>query len=139
PTCVDGDHDGFGHDCPKGRDCDDRNAAITNQCRTCARPDVGCACAPEQEPISCFMHDETLPNGNVMCHEGTRFCRQGAWSGCEDVHGYEVIPERSLSALLDPSAAPEPCSMCEAKCFNVQDKLTVPDGGAVSGGLEYAP
>jgi cysteine-rich repeat protein len=138
PTCVDSDRDGFGHDCPRGRDCDDRNAAITNQCRTCARPDVGCACSPEQEPISCFMHDEALPDGNVMCHEGTRYCRQGAWSSCEDVHGYEVIPERSLTALLDPAAAPRHCSICEMKCFNVSDLLTPQDGGAPGGGLEYA-
>src|SRR6476469_1360609 len=72
PPCVDLDHDGFGINCSLGRDCDDHNDKSTNECRVCAHPETGCACAADQPPIPCFLSDEPLPDGNIMCREGTR-------------------------------------------------------------------
>src|SRR5262245_8233376 len=113
--CVDSDKDGFGHNCAKGRDCDDHNPASTNECRECLFPELGCACDPAQEPISCFLKDLPTPEGNVMCREGTRYCRAGLWSTCEDVHSYEVTPDPTLTSLINPDASPENCSLCLAK------------------------
>src|SRR5690348_14773907 len=36
--CIDEDGDGFGRDCDRGRDCDDADPSITNECRVCATP-----------------------------------------------------------------------------------------------------
>ncbi len=146
PACVDHDHDGFGLNCALGRDCNDNDPKSTNECRICAHPDVGCPCSAGTQPISCFGQDETLANGNVMCREGTRFCRNGNWGQCEDIHGYVVTPDRSLTSLINPDAAPQNCSICDVKCFKVSDPLLSVDGGpgsgvtySPSGGLQLAP
>src|SRR4051812_49090714 len=38
PPCVDRDGDGFGMDCEPGRDCDDADPRVTNECYRCADP-----------------------------------------------------------------------------------------------------
>src|SRR5262245_32950145 len=89
-VCIDTDQDGFGRNCALGYDCDDGTAAITNECLKCAHNEAGCACAAGQQPVACFLRDELLGDGTVMCREGTRSCRNGKWSGCEDVHAYVI-------------------------------------------------
>jgi hypothetical protein len=137
PPCIDLDHDGFGQNCALGRDCNDHDPSSTNECRACAHPDIGCPCDKGTQPIPCFGPDQSLANGNVMCHEGTRFCRDQKWSACEDIHGYVVTPDRSLTSLINPDAAPENCSICDVKCFKVRDPLLSTDAGTGSG-LSYA-
>src|SRR5688572_4074008 len=104
--CIDRDRDGFGLNCPLGNDCDDRTAASTNECRSCQFPDTGCACDANAQPTACFLQDMPLDDGNVMCREGTRFCRNGLWGQCEDVHSYVVVPDPTATALIDPNAPP---------------------------------
>jgi len=143
--CKDEDHDGFGLNCSMGVDCDDHNPSSTNECRACSHPEIGCACKEGQEPLPCFGQDEALLDGNIMCHEGTRFCRDQHWSACEDVHGYVIVPDRTLNALINPDAAPVNCSKCDVKCFKVSDPLLASDGGTSNlsyssgGGLHLSP
>ncbi|HMI93059.1 MAG TPA: hypothetical protein VK509_16930, partial [Polyangiales bacterium] len=145
-VCVDEDRDGFGRNCAMGQDCDDRTAAITNQCLACAHNESGCACRSDQQPVACFLPDQSLDDGAVMCREGTRHCRGGKWSGCEDVHNYVVTPDPSATSLINADAAPKNCSICDLRCFKVEDPLLAEDGGAGSnvsypggGGLRLAP
>jgi hypothetical protein len=138
-ACIDADRDGFGQNCPPGRDCDDNNANSTTECRACARPEVGCACDEQSEPEACFLGDQPLGDGRVMCTEGTRFCRGGAWSQCEDVHTYVVTPDPSLAALVNTDAAPENCSICDVKCFKVRDPLTFVDSGLPGNNVSSVP
>src|SRR5688572_4793431 len=107
--CIDSDGDGFGVDCALGRDCNDRDEKITHECRACAHPEPGCACASDQVPIPCFLPDTQLPDGNVMCHEGTRTCRDGLWSQCEGILSYygSAREQPHTTALVELGATPE--------------------------------
>jgi cysteine-rich repeat protein len=139
-ACIDVDRDGFGQNCALGFDCDDNSAGSTNECRVCSRPDVGCACDPNTPPEPCFLGDQALGDGRVMCTEGTRSCRDGAWSRCENAHSYVVTPEPSLVALINPDASPENCSICDITCFKVTDPLLLVDGSAPPGmNVAYGP
>src|SRR6478672_10661989 len=48
---------------------------------------AGCACAGNQPPIACHPDDASETAG-ATCREGTRYCRDGVFGGCEDVHSY---------------------------------------------------
>ena len=74
-----------------------------------------------------------------MCTEGTRFCREGEWSRCEDPHSYVVTPDPSLAALVNPDASPVTCSICDVTCFKVTDPLTLTDGSAPGNNVSYGP
>ena len=112
-ACTDRDGDGYGQNCAYGRDCNDDDPNSTNECRDCVYPERGCSCNDGQAPISCFLPDKELEGGNVMCSEGSRYCRDGLWSGCEGVHEYVVTPEQGATLLVNPDAAPENCSICD--------------------------
>lgn len=128
-ACVDLDHDGFGRGCSAGHDCNDGDPTVFEACPDCDAPDEGCACAPGAAPLTCFL-DKTVPaEGVVMCHEGTRYCREGAWSGCEDVHSYEMPESVRATALIKPDAGPVNCNDCNVKCFVIRDLLDPVDGG----------
>src|SRR5688572_4934987 len=137
-TCEDVDHDGFGRNCARGYDCNDNDPKSTNECRSCAAPELGCSCAPGAGPVSCFLPDEALPGGDVMCREGTRFCREGVWSGCESVHSYVVAPKPETQRVIDPNAGQSTCSICDLKCFKVVDNLLA-DAGTAGGNVTFAP
>lgn len=78
----------------------------------CPRPDEGCSCAPGTEPIACNVA------GEGSCGEGTRYCRDGAWSACEGIRTFEI---RKRNALLAPGFSS--CSnACEPDCFVVRDR-----------------
>lgn len=129
--CVDLDQDGYGRDCGKGSDCDDHDPAAWSgaACSVCAFPDEGCACEPGSDAVSCFVDKTVASDGGVMCHEGTRYCRQGRWSACEDVHSYEMPASAPTTALVVPDAAPVNCNDCNVKCFVIRDNLDPVDGG----------
>ncbi|MET0389887.1 MAG: lectin-like protein, partial [Polyangiales bacterium] len=137
-VCEDVDRDGFGRDCARGFDCDDSDPRITNECRSCNKPELGCACAPGSGPLSCFLPDTPLPEGDVMCREGTRYCRNEVWSGCESVHAYVVAPKPDPQRVVDPSAGQATCSVCDLKCFKVVDNL-LSDGGTAGGDVTFGP
>ncbi len=139
-VCVDRDGDGFGDGCTRGRDCDDAKAEITNQCLSCLEPDQGCACETGAEPVACFLDPSDLPDGRLMCHEGTRHCRDGAWSACESIHSY--VMERPAATHLVPDAGHPNCTPCDVLCYRVDDNLDPVDGGltdANSTGVSWIP
>jgi hypothetical protein len=137
-ACEDRDHDGYGRDCERGYDCNDDDPRSTTECRTCSRPERGCACSAGEGPVSCFMDDQSLEGGDVLCTEGTRHCREGVWSGCEDVHQYIAAPASDTQRVIDPNAGKLPCSICDVKCFQIVDNL-LSDGGVAGGNVAFGP
>jgi hypothetical protein len=140
--CVDEDGDGFGKGCPLGPDCDDHDPDIADECFVCAHPDEGCPCDPSEPPVSCFLEPTDLEDGGVMCHEGTRFCRDGFWTGCLNVHSYLAPPDSHGGKLVDLDGGVSNCNECYPNCWRVTDSLDPTDGGLnpdnCSGGLDWA-
>jgi hypothetical protein len=139
--CIDQDRDGFGRDCALGPDCDDSDVATHVGCTQCALPDEGCACEPGAQPLGCFL-DKTVEEAVVMCHEGTRYCRDGSWSACEDIHSYPREEFVQSQALINPDGGAVACSDCAVKCFVIRDNLDPVDGGLGQGnsnGSGWAP
>ena len=92
--CVDNDGDGFGDFCDEGDDCDDDDPEVTDECIRCARVREGCKCEPGTEPLGCDPPDIKADGGILVCSEGTRYCRDGAWSACEVIGDYVFVPNR---------------------------------------------
>jgi hypothetical protein len=135
--CTDRDGDSFGEGCVNGSDCDDTNARITRQCRTCTgRAEEGCPCA-EAAVESCFLPDTQLPDDKVMCSEGTRTCRHGAWSGCENAYQYLARVTPDTQQLIDADAGTPTCSVCDVLCFKAIDNL-LSDAGTADGSVAFA-
>lgn len=127
-ACVDRDGDGFGENCPAGRDCSDSDPTNTTQCfGACSRPSEGCECNNDA-PVSCFLDETANADGTTMCHEGTRLCHNGVWGACGNVHSYSVKP-RQDTRLLPDVVRRATCSDCELNCFVAADPLTYVDGG----------
>ncbi|HET8940106.1 MAG TPA: hypothetical protein VFN67_41980, partial [Polyangiales bacterium] len=84
------------------------------------------------------MDDKPLDEGDVLCSEGTRHCRDGVWSGCEDVHQYVASQAPDTQRIIDPSAGKLPCSICDVKCFQIVDNL-LSDGGVAGGNVTFGP
>lgn len=84
-VCVDGDGDGYGADCAKGLDCDDEDAAVTDECRRCSSPGIeGCPCVPPGAVVCCGRVTERLANGILECGPGSSRCAvAGVWSACQ--------------------------------------------------------
>ncbi|HKU42138.1 MAG TPA: hypothetical protein VJR89_28460, partial [Polyangiales bacterium] len=137
-ACEDQDHDGFGRDCANGYDCDDRDAKVTSQCRSCTRPEHGCPCKDEGAAESCFLPAQDLPDGKQMCSEGTRTCRAGVWSSCESVHQYVMEKRPETQGVVVPSAGRETCDGCDVRCFRIVDNL-LQDGGVGDGSVTFGP
>lgn len=93
--CTDEDDDGFGDGCADGADCDDKNPDITDECVRCAAPTKGCACDPGTMPLSCVPEKKRATQdgvkGFIVCKEGTRYCRNAAWSDCEFIQQYTMF------------------------------------------------
>lgn len=65
-----------------------------------------------------------------MCHEGTRYCRGGLWSGCESVVTYPRPQQHTNpQAVVKPDASTEKCNDCSINCFVIRDNLDPIDGG----------
>ena len=96
----------------------------------------GCACSDDQPPLPCQPDgaaSQLSEDGELLCLEGTRVCRDGRLSACENVRAY-APPQRAPSALVDPDAVHSPCSPCEANCFLAVDNFN-PDDGPLDGGI----
>jgi hypothetical protein len=92
--CVDEDGDGFGKYCDKGADCDDSDPNVTDICRRCAQPRLGCPCKAGTEPMQCDPPDMKVEGGTLVCSEGTRYCRDGFYSDCEIIGQYVLVPDK---------------------------------------------
>ncbi len=102
----------------------------------CARPEEGCACDPGSAPMTCYA-DPTVDGGQMVCHEGRRYCRGGTWTACETVRTFTLGPVHGTSALID---GPTECNPCDPACSVSHDYPTDMDlTPANSSGIEYDP
>lgn len=93
PTaCIDRDGDGFGRNCKKGKDCDDDDPEITDQCRRCITITKDCPCKPGTAALRCTPPVIEVEGGILVCEEGSRYCRDGYWSDCETIGEYVFRP-----------------------------------------------
>ena len=93
--CEDDDGDGFGPYCGVGMsmDCEPDNPDVTDECVRCVKPNLGCPCEDGTKPMTgCTPKDMRGTKdgmvGTFHCTEGTRYCRDGAWSDCEFIAQY---------------------------------------------------
>lgn len=96
--CVDADEDGYDLYCGASRDCDDEDPNVLDECYRCKTENEGCPCDPGTKPIYCDPDDvhtvQDGVSGIIRCSEGTRYCRDGAWSACEILLQYATfIPD----------------------------------------------
>jgi len=127
--CTDEDGDGFGEGCARGGDCNDTDPLAHQGCLSCVNPAEGCACDNSNKPISCYLEPSPSDDGGVMCHEGTRYCRDGGWSACESIFSYPKPEVAQPQAVVNKDAGTEKCSDCRPNCFIVRDNLGPIDGG----------
>jgi hypothetical protein len=93
--CYDPDGDGYGPYCELGKDCDEEDPDVTDLCYRCAKPNLDCPCEPGTEPEWCKPKDEKVEGGLIVCSDGTRYCRDGAWSDCERIAQYTMfVPDQ---------------------------------------------
>ncbi|MCC6873860.1 MAG: hypothetical protein IT378_06055 [Sandaracinaceae bacterium] len=101
----------------------------------CAGAEQGCPCEGSQEPIDCYLPATTTPDGRIECNAGTRYCRDGSWTGCESLRTYTLRP--TTTALID---GPSTCNPCDPSCFVSRDVPTPADlTPGNSTGVEYQP
>ena len=132
--CTDQDGDGYGESCSLGGDCNDTDPSIHIGCATCPFPAEGCACENGSKPVSCYLEPSANDAGSLMCHEGTRYCREGEWSSCESVFSYPREEKTASQAIVNPDAGLEKCSDCKPNCFVVRDNANPVAGGVGDAG-----
>jgi hypothetical protein len=86
--CIDRDHDGWGKNCDKGKDCDDNDPEITDECRRCLNVVKDCPCKPGTVAQRCVPPTIHVDGGVLVCAEGSRYCRGSYWSDCETIGNY---------------------------------------------------
>jgi hypothetical protein len=98
----------------------------------CLVPSTGCPCGGEP-PQECYV-ERGASGGELLCGAGTRYCRDGSWSACEDIEDFSIA--RSSAAITGPVA----CSLCDPLCNVSTDR---PDDGDLttdnSDGVVYDP
>ncbi|MCA9609527.1 MAG: VWA domain-containing protein [Myxococcales bacterium] len=98
----------------------------------CAHPDEGCPCETDVA-MDCYLAPLDV-DGVLMCQAGQRYCRDGAWSSCENVHAYEIVGAET-SLVTGPSA----CNPCDPACAVSRDVPSDRDLPGRSTQVEYDP
>ena len=102
----------------------------------CVRPAEGCACDADQPPVDCYLDPIENPDGTLTCNAGTRYCRGGAWTGCESVRSYEL---RSAPGTAPLVTGPSSCNPCDPACAVSRDVPSTRDLPGRSADVEYDP
>lgn len=107
---------------------------------TCPFPDEGCACAPGTDPIQCIV-PPTVVAGRTVCQHGTRSCRDGRWTSCENVtafvpSGNKILGSPTIADLCSPDAytqisTPDSADLTPSNSTNLQYTTTPAPGGLV--------
>jgi hypothetical protein len=116
----------------------DAGATDDGGVRSCVSPEQGCPCDDEGEAIECWP-DALERDGVRVCMVGTRTCRSGAWSACENVR--ELTDANGLGVVV-AAASDDPftCSSCEPRCFRAVDTIRSADVmERGTGGLIFNP
>ncbi|HEY8430954.1 MAG TPA: hypothetical protein VIL20_21395 [Sandaracinaceae bacterium] len=103
---------------------------------SCAHPEQGCACDPGQPPIDCYLEPALGHDGHIVCSRGTRYCRDGVWTGCESVESYRFRGGPGVAALV---TGPTECNPCDPACAVHRDVPTSSDLPGRSTGVRYDP
>lgn len=129
-VCVDVDGDGYGFQCGEGDDCDDSDPELHDGCSvSCRKPAEGCPCEEGAEPVDCSLPYTLDKGGDLLCHTGTRYCRDDVWSGCEGVVTFTAPPPLhglEHRAVINADAGSSDCGPCDKSCRRIEDKLDTP-------------
>ena len=127
PLCVDPDGDGFGPNCEKGADCDNKNPNFTVICPDCTKKNhPGCACTGVA--ANCYTGNAQWI-GKGLCQAGVQLCKAGFWGECNG----EILPtpeicdgkDNDCDGLIDEGVLSS-CGTCDLSC--TQQKIG-PDFG----------
>lgn len=134
--CIDHDNDGYGKGCKRGKDCNDNDPKVATVCGSCSHGQTeGCSCDPGAAPVVCYLDPKEGDAGQTVCYEGTRYCREGRWTGCESVRSYTVSASSSAK-IVNPDAGLVNCNICYVNCYRITDPLDPTDGGLNDGNCE---
>jgi hypothetical protein len=86
----------------------------------CSGEMEGCACSAST-PHDCYTDPTPTGTTDLVCHRGTRYCRDHVWGACESIHDFTITTE---SALI---TGPSPCNPCDPRCFVTRDTPTGTD------------
>jgi len=117
PPCIDPDGDGFGPNCAKGADCDNKNPKFSVVCPDCTKKNyAGCAC--KGVAANCFS-GQAQWLGKGQCQAGVQLCKAGFWGECKG----EVLPspeicdakDNNCNGLIDEGVL-SACGTCDLSC-----------------------
>ena len=91
--CIDEDGDGYGRFCSRGKDCDDSDPKITDECRRCGTPAKDCPCTPGTAATRCDPPVQHVDGGILVCSEGSRYCLDGYWGDCKTIGDYVFVAQ----------------------------------------------
>lgn len=69
----------------------------------CPYPGEGCICEPGADAIECVLPPVTS-GGRTVCQHGTRSCREGVWSACENITTFFPSSNKILGAPASTSS-----------------------------------
>ena len=75
----------------------------------CTYPDEGCPCAEGDGPVECIVNPPIMQGAQVMCQHGSRVCRAGLWSACENITLFapsrnKILGGAGISDICHPDA-----------------------------------
>lgn len=121
-VCEDKDGDSFGFGCRFGSDCDDNDAAITNQCVCADRDAPGCDCSTRGEQVACGTVHSRLDQ-RVVCGEGIMSCDGSTWGECiiNNAVTLKSIARPSIRPLALGGVSACEANPCDPGCRSFDD------------------
>lgn len=146
-VCEDKDGDSFGFGCRLGSDCDDNDAAVTNQCVCADRQAPGCDCSVPGEQLACGTVHNRLDD-RVVCGEGVMSCDGSTWGECmiNNAVTLKSIARPAIRTLALGGVSPCEANPCDPGCRSFDDTpddlelgpdagvVATPDGVTLPGG-----